>query len=112
MSEPANTAEVELTREDGSVTLRCSGALDLHNCQQFRDLLKEVSSTADNVVVDFTAVDYIDTAVLAHLAVAANKMIARDRRLQVRVLEPSHPHRTLRITGFAAVMDVIPVAKQ
>lgn len=94
------------------MTIACAGALDLHNCKPLHDALVEAASTADDLVVDFLAVEYIDTAVLADLAVTANKMIARGRRLKVKVAEPTHPLRTLQITGFSAVLDVLVSPKE
>jgi len=112
VAEYSNQASVEAVREGDTVTIVCKGALDLHNCQDFREMLMAESAAAEEVIVDFLAVDYIDTAVLADLARAANKMIARGKRLKVKVSEPSHPLRTLQITGFSAVMDVLPSPKE
>lgn len=98
---------MNVTKEGDHVTITCDGAMDLHNSKPFHDALLEAAVSADAVTVDFRAVDYIDTAVLADLAVAANRMIARGKRLQVMVSDPSHPLRTLQITGFSAVLDVL-----
>jgi anti-anti-sigma factor len=98
---------MNVTKEGDLVTITCDGAMDLHNSKPFHDALLEAAVTAKAVTVDFRAVEYIDTAVLADLAVAANRMIARGNRLQVMVSEPSHPLRTLQITGFSAVLDVL-----
>lgn len=107
MSDIDGMATVKVVKDDGGVVIECGGAMDLHNSKEFHDVLVEASGLADNLVVDFLAVAYIDTAVLADLAVAANKMIARGKRLKVKVTETSHPLRTLQITGFSAVLDVL-----
>lgn len=103
---------MDVTQDDGSVTITCTGAMDLHNSKPFHDVLLTSATEAETVLVDFRQVVYIDTAVLADLAVAANKMITRGRRLKVMVSDPSHPLRTLEITGFSAVLDVEAQPKQ
>ncbi len=98
--------EVNVTKEGGDVTIAAAGALDLFNSQQFHDALFEAAADAEQVTVDFRETHYIDTAILADLAVSANKMRARGKRLRVVVAEPTHPHRTLEITGLTAVLDL------
>ena len=102
---------MNVAQEDGDVRITCEGAMDLHNSKPFHTALLDAAASAEGVTVDFRGVVYIDTAVLADLAVAANKMIARGKRLQVIVSDPSHPLRTLQITGFSAVLDVEAEAK-
>ncbi len=101
-----------VSQEDGATVVKCDGMFDLHNCKELHDLLMDAVGSGADVVVDMVNTAYIDTAVLADLATAANKMIARGKRLKVRVAEPSHPHRTLQITGFSVVMDVIASPKE
>lgn len=112
MVEFDNVVAMDVAREGDDITIICKGALDLHNYKGFHEALIEASDAAENVLVDFFSVDYIDTAVLASLARAGNKMMARGKRLKVKVAEPSHPLRTLQITGFSAVLDVITSPKQ
>lgn len=100
-------ATLEVKNVNGEVTITATGALDLHNAKPFRDAVIEAAESADGVVVDFREVFYIDTAVLAHLCAAANKMIARNRRLKLLLKDHTHPRRTIQITGFSAVLDAI-----
>lgn len=112
MTEYDREANVSIEQADGTTIIKCDGMFDLHNYGRFHEALADAVAAGDNVVVDFLATAYIDTAVLADLATAANKMIARGKRLQVKVAEPTHPHRTLQITGFSAVLDVLVSPKQ
>lgn len=112
MTDWDRAATVDVVKDGGGVVIKCEGAMDLHNSKEFHDVLIEASREADSLVVDFLAVSYIDTAILADLAVAANKMIARGKRLQVKVAEPTHPLRTLQVTGFSAVLDVLVSPKE
>jgi anti-anti-sigma factor len=104
--------EVNVTKEGGDVTIAAAGALDLFNSKEFHDALLEAANDAEHVIVDFRQTHYIDTAILADLAVSANKMRARGKRLKVVVAEPTHPHRTLEITGLTAVLDLAVAPKE
>ena len=112
MTDLDRIATVSVVKNGDDVVIECEGTMDLHNSKEFHDVLVEASCVADNLVVDLLAVAYIDTAILADLAVAANKMIARGKRLKVKVTEPSHPLRTLQITGFSAILDVLISTKE
>jgi anti-anti-sigma factor len=96
---------LDIKNVDNQVTITATGALDLHNVKPFHEALAEAATSADSVVVDFREVYYIDTAVLAYLCTAANKMIARGKRLKLLLKDNTHPRRTIQITGFSAVLD-------
>lgn len=98
---------LDVKNVDNEVTITATGALDLHNSKAFHDALLEAAQSADGVVVDFRSVVYIDTAVLAHLCAASNKMLARDKRIKLLLRDHTHPLRTIQITGFAAVLDAV-----
>lgn len=100
-------ARLEISSVDNAVTISATGALDLHNAKPLREALVGAADTAESVVVDFRSVIFIDTAVLAYLCTAANKMIARDKRLRLLLKDNTHPQRVIKITGFSAVMDAV-----
>ncbi len=98
---------IRIDNEDGIITIVCEGAFDFVNAGKLREALMESVATGSGVVVDFIGATYIDTAVLAYLAKAANQMLARGQRLQVKIAEPTHPHRALQLTGFSTVVDML-----
>jgi len=98
--------EVTVTRDGDDITIAATGALDLFNCREFHDALLDVADSAERVTIDLRDAQYIDTAVLADVAVGANKMRARQKRLTVVVATPTHPHRALEITGLTAILDL------
>lgn len=103
---------IDVVRDGSNVTIDCEGELDLHNYKDLHEGLIEGSSTAESITVDLVKVAYIDTAVLASLARAATKMMARGKSLHVKVKEGSHPLRTLQITGFSTVVSLTIVPKE
>ncbi len=50
---------------DAGVVVAVSGELDIVNSQQFDDYLSEASADRDPVVLDMSAVDFMDTTALA-----------------------------------------------
>lgn len=103
----AETASVEVIRDDTRVTVVGSGALDLTNAQRFRDELLAAAESSDDVLVDLKGASFIDTAVLEYLARAAKLLQRRHKRLTVDVREDTHPVHVLRVVGFGAVMDIV-----
>lgn len=59
--------EIQLSTQtrDAAVVVAVRGELDVVNSQQFDDYLTEASAGADRVVLDLSAVDFMDTSALA-----------------------------------------------
>ncbi len=103
--------QMSIERKEAETILTCSGVLDLNNSEEFKRALAQATANDDYVVVDFSSVIFIDTAVLADLVVGARAMLRRGKRLKVIAAEDTHPLRTLKIVGFSAVMDIEVVPK-
>src|SRR5579863_9069277 len=59
--------EIQLSTQarDAAVVVAVRGELDVVNSQQFDDYLSEASAGTDRVVLDLSAVDFMDTSALA-----------------------------------------------
>ena len=59
--------EIQLSTQtlDAAVVVAVAGELDVVNSQQFDDYLTEASAGAGKVVLDLSAVDFMDTSALA-----------------------------------------------
>lgn len=101
------TAEISIVKDGDSVTVICGGTLDLTNCVEFSDGLKQASQTAEAVVVDIQQVDFIDTQVVQDLARAAITLLKRDKRLKVITSKKKYPLRVIQISQFEGIMDVV-----
>jgi anti-anti-sigma factor len=71
-------------RDDGTVVLTATGEIDMSNIATFDQALTEASDTGTHVVVDLTAVTYLDSSainVLAnhaeHLRLISNPLLSR-----------------------------------
>ena len=102
----SGTAEISISNEGGTVRIACGGQLTFHNSTELNDALKAASPTADDIVVDLRPAAFIDTAIIAYIAMAGKAMFKRDKRLKVIVLEKSHPLRVLTIVGIGQIIDI------
>ena len=94
------------TGKDGSITIICEGSLDLTNSSDFHDKLKTASQTAENVIVDISKVDFIDTQIVQDLANAAVTLLKRNKRLKTIVNHTAYPLRVLTVTSLQSIMDI------
>jgi len=102
-----DTAEITVCGDDHDVVIACSGALDLGNTEPLKEGIVRSSAVAEALAVDLRHAEFIDTAVLEHLARGAKAMANRGKRFKVIALAGSHPLRVLRTVGFDAMMDLV-----
>ncbi|HEX2952247.1 MAG TPA: hypothetical protein VHV83_22160 [Armatimonadota bacterium] len=98
--------QVRVNSNIDGTTIVGIGALDLYN-KNFDAALKEALVSAESVTVDLRSATYIDTAIIANLASAANKLIRRGKRLGILLAEGTQPLRVLAITGLGEIMDLV-----
>lgn len=78
--------------------LTASGVIDLHSAQILVDKLEELGATED-VLLDLSAVEFIDSSGLRAIVVGHRRLEAADR--QLRLLRPSNSvKRLLEITSL------------
>jgi anti-sigma B factor antagonist len=79
------------TRPDGAVVLIVAGEIDMSNAGAFADALTEAVTGADGsrLVIDLTAVQYLDSAGLAALFAQADHIELRTGQLLAPLLEIS-----------------------
>ena len=83
---------------DGAVVVRLGGELDLYNADEVRSALKEaIDSGIARIVVDMSAVEFVDSTALGVLIEARSKL-GRDRLL-LAAPQPE-TRRTLQVSGL------------
>jgi anti-anti-sigma factor len=94
-------------REDGKLVLVAKGEIDLSNVDTFtRALTKAVAETAggaETVIVDLSAVEYLDSAAINALFIHAAHIRLIVRPLMMRIFE---------ITGLTELTAIEPVSAQ
>lgn len=104
-----DTAIVNTIQDGRRVIIEASGALDISNCEEFANELKQASETAEDLIVDFRDTIFIDSAIVQYLASAAVKFINLGKRLEVIVADGSYPQRVIKTVRFDQLMDVVAV---
>ena len=96
---------VERIERDGRVTtVVLSGELDLSTIVELQDGLEaECSSSPSHLVVDFTAVEFIDSAALHLFITMSNRLADGGGSLEI-VQVPERLRRTFSITNLDALL--------
>ena len=91
------------------------GEVDLASAPALREAIEDALSTVASVVVDLTAVSFIDSSIVGVLATASTDVARREAGSQLVVVSPpgSHPRRVLdmvRAATFLRLYDDRPAA--
>jgi len=93
---------IDVEREDGVLTIRIAGEIDLANAGALEGALEDaIDSSVADTRIDLGAVEYLDSAGVRVLFVLADRL--RTRQIGLRVYAPpgSPARRVLDIAGFA-----------
>ena len=94
--------------DDGVAIVEIAGELDLYTAPQLKETLL---STLDNgvlsIVVDMTAVNFIDSSALGVLIGAVKRLHTREGRLAL-VSVDENVNWIFKITGLNSVFDIYP----
>ena len=95
-------AELSFSMEPhgASVVASIRGELDVVSSQRFDDYLAEAAATSDRVILDLSAVDFMDTSSLAVIVGHWKKLTARGGTLALAGARYRYT-KTLWITGLA-----------
>ncbi len=91
------------------------GEVDLASAPALREAIEDALSAVASVVVDLTAVSFIDSSIVGVLATASTDVARREAGSQLVVVSPpgSHPRRVLdmvRAATFLRLYDDRPAA--
>ncbi len=98
---------VEVDRLDDHVLLSVAGDVDLSTAAQVRDAgLEAVGVEPSSIVIDLSAVTFIDSTGLGVLVLLRRK--ARARRSVLRVVSTRRTNAILKISGLEQAFDLYP----
>lgn len=99
--------KVEITDVEGAVVLKPEGEITSNTAGALQEpLLKAIGEHSGPVEVDFSAVNYISSAGLRVLVLAA-KQLKGDARLRLTHVGPG-PLQILQLAGFGTFLDIEP----
>lgn len=99
--------------EHGDVTVvTLAGDIDLHTAPQLREVLDKLCIDGRRiVVVDLSAVDFLDSSALGTLVAARHSFAHEGGELRVACPQP-HAQKIFRITRLAEVVPVFETVQQ
>ena len=98
---------VTIAGDDGVVVASLSGEIDLSNAAEITDaLLGGVPNEALGLVIDLSAVSYIDSAGVRMLAELDHRLGWRAQALRVVAPQESRSRRVLEIAGLERVLSL------
>lgn len=101
-------ADLHLTAHKGAVIARLSGEIDMSNAAELRVAITESTPNySRGVVLDLSAVDYIDSAGIQLLYWLAQNMRHRGQALRVVIPPHSAAHEALRLAGVERHVDAV-----
>jgi len=103
---------IQQTNHDGVVVLAPSGRIDTTTSGAVDDTVRRsVDSGARSLVIDFSGVDYISSAGLRVLMLAAKQARAQNGYLAVAAVQPL-VQEILEISKFTLVLRVLPSVRE
>jgi anti-sigma B factor antagonist len=109
MSEPSTpVADFEVTAQvsDGTAVVVISGEVDVYTAPQLRDCLRRIDADdADRVVLDLSAMTFIDSTGLGVIVGAVKRLRENGGTLTLRAPSKS-TRKVLDITGLAQIIDI------
>ena len=95
-------AELEVSRNDRVVIARVTGEIDMSNAQELRAAVSAaIPQDAVALVLDLTAVEYLDSSGIRLLYRLRDAVQARRQRLQVVIPSSSQVADVLRLGGVS-----------
>jgi anti-anti-sigma factor len=97
-----------LDRRNGISIARLTGEIDLSNAAIVKRSIAESVSNQDlRLVLDLSAVTYLDSAGIAMLFGLSRRLIQHQQQLVLVVPEASLIHRSLRVSGWPKTLPVV-----
>lgn len=103
--------EIQEQRHDQTLVLSINGRLDSLSCRDFEGRLLDALQQSAKVVVDCAGMEYISSAGLRVLLVAAKQARAANGQLALATLR-DNPREVFDISGFSAIFAIHPSLEQ
>ncbi|HTQ88793.1 MAG TPA: STAS domain-containing protein [Streptosporangiaceae bacterium] len=96
---------------DASVVVSVQGELDVTSSQRFDDCLSEAAAESDQVILDMSAVDFMDTTALAVIVTHWRRAVDEDGRFLLAGARYRYT-KALWITGLADRLPMYDTVEQ
>jgi anti-anti-sigma factor len=103
-----NLADLHVTVHEGVIAVKVSGEIDMSNVAELRKAILEATpNEALGCVLDFTALDYIDSAGIHLLYRLGDNLRSRGQTLRVVIPPGSPASDALRLAGVKRHVDIV-----
>jgi len=100
-------ASLDLSGDDDAPVAALSGQVDLSNAEALSSAMMEgVSNAAPGLVIDLSAVEYMDSAGVNLLSGISERLRWREQQLVVVAPKGSRPREVLELAGTAEVLSI------
>lgn len=107
MSEGAG-AEISVRRSGPVVVVRVAGEVDVFNADEVGAALNDaIAQDTVGLVVDLTALEFLDSTAIRRLFVVSGTLNARRMQLRIVVTDGGAVQRTLGMVGFSQAAPVV-----
>jgi anti-anti-sigma factor len=101
-------ADLQLSLREGAVIARLTGEIDMSNASDLQAAIAEATpNRAPGVLLDLSAVDYIDSAGIHMLYRLGDSLRNRGQALRVVIPPESAASDALRLAGVTRHVDVV-----
>lgn len=103
-----NLAELHISRNDGVIIVKVTGDIDMSNATELRNAIIEATpNEALGLVLDFSSLNYIDSAGIHLLYRLGDSLRSRGQTLRVVIPPGSPASDSLRLAGVKRHVDVV-----
>ncbi len=103
-----NLADLRITSSDQVMVVAVTGEIDMSNAGEVRKAILEATPNESlGVVLDFTALEYIDSAGIHLLYRLGDALRSRSQTLRVVIPPGSPANDALRLAGVSRHVDVV-----
>jgi anti-sigma B factor antagonist len=98
--------EMLIKQEEAATVIELVGDLDFHTARRLRETLLELHSEgSNNVVLDMSRLEFIDSSGLSVLVAGLKRLRNSDGNLSLRAV-PEQTKRVLEVSGLSRVLSV------
>jgi anti-anti-sigma factor len=106
--EPAPFAVIVTPLNDSEVRVSVEGELDLVSASELEENLKRELLASKDVLLDLSAMDFIDSTGLHAIVESVRTAKAVGRKLKLSADLPAHARRLMEIVGLLPFMPITP----
>jgi anti-sigma B factor antagonist len=98
--------EMLIKQEEAATVIELVGDLDFHTARRLRETLLELHAEgSNNVVLDMSRLEFIDSSGLSVLVAGLKRLRNSDGNLSLRAV-PEQTKRVLEVSGLSRVLSV------